>query len=174
MNEKLTAAIEALQEELQLQMSAVADTKRMINGLLRRNGQDPIYEDATETAISSSIRADQFYGKPLATAAREYLEIRRNKGAVESVEILQGLQSGGFDFTTTGWKEKDYHRMLAISLAKNTSMFHKLPNGTFGLLSWYPNASARKTEKATEDAKKTPTEADSGDDAGQNGDGAAA
>jgi hypothetical protein len=151
MSDKLSAAVETLQEELQKQLSEVADTKRMINGLLRRMGREPIYAEETEEAQPTTLRADQFYGKPLATAAREYLGIRRNKGAVEASEILQGLQTGGFDFRSTGWKEKDYLRMLAISLAKNASMFHKLPNGTFGLLSWYPDAAnrARKTAPAT-------------------------
>ncbi len=144
MSHKLTPAIEALQEELERQLSEVAETKRTINSLLRRMGQEPIYTDDMEEARTSTIRADQFYGKPLATAAREYLEIRRNRGAVDAAEILQGLQSGGFDFRTTGWKEKDYLRMLSISLAKNNVTFHRLPNGTFGLLAWYPQATTKK------------------------------
>ena len=152
MSDKISAAVETLQEELQKQLAEVAETKRMINGLLRRIGQEPAYADAAEEVQSSTIRADQFYGKPLATAAREYLEIRRTKGAVDATEILQGLKTGGFDFTTTGWKEKDYLRMLSISLAKNTTTFHRLPNGTFGLLSWYPAAANRRAEKAQEAA----------------------
>jgi hypothetical protein len=146
MSDKLGAAVEALEEDLIQQEAEVADTKRMINSLRRRMGLDPLYDEAVRA--SSSIRADHFYGKPLATAAREYLEMRKNKGAVDSAEILEGLRSGGFDFKATGWKdEKDYNRMLAISLAKNNVVFHKLPNGKFGLLSWYDGASLRKGDK---------------------------
>src|SRR5256885_644690 len=68
MSDKLTAAIEALQEELEKQQSEVSDTKRMINGLRRRMGQPPLYLDEVEDTQSSNIRSSQFYGKPLATA----------------------------------------------------------------------------------------------------------
>jgi hypothetical protein len=57
------------------------------------------------------------------------------------------VEQGGFDFDATGWKEKDRLRMLAISLAKNNTKFHKLPNNTFGLLSWYDQAVLAKRTK---------------------------
>ena len=155
MSDKLNSAVEALEEELQMQLTGVAETKRMINGLLRRMGKEPAYAEEMEAVQSATIRADQFYGKQFATAAREYLEMRRNRGAVEATEILQGLKTGGFDFAGTGWKEKDYLRMISISLAKNTATFHRLPNGTFGLLNWYPDAINRKAERSSEDGKKS-------------------
>jgi hypothetical protein len=158
MSEKLTAAVEALQEELQKQLSEVADTKRMINGLLRRMGQEPLYADETESVHSSTIRASQFYGKPLATAAREYLEMSSQRDARTPDEILAALKKGGFDFAMTEWKEKDYLRMLSISLAKNTAMFHRLPNGTFGLLSWYDSAIIKKADKAAKKASQAAAE----------------
>ena len=34
-------------------------------------------------------------------------------------------------------------RNVAISLAKNNLKFHKLPNNTFGMLSWYPDVAKR-------------------------------
>ena len=37
--------------------------------------------------------------------------------------------------------------MLAISLAKNNTKFHKLPNNTFGLLAWYDQAVLAKRTK---------------------------
>ena len=154
MSDKLDAAIEVLQEDLEKQLAAVVDTKRMINGLLRRMGREPLYADEAESIQSAAIRADQFYGKPLATAAREFLELKKQHEARTADEILTALKRGGFDFASTGWKEKDYLRMLSISLAKNTSMFHRLPNGTFGLLSWYDQAMIRKAEKAGAEAKK--------------------
>jgi len=42
--------------------------------------------------------------------------------------------------------EKDRLRMLALSLAKNNVKFHKLPNNTFGLLSWYDPAMIKRAK----------------------------
>jgi hypothetical protein len=151
MSEKLSAAVETLQEELQRQLIEVAETKRMINGLLRRMGKEPAYAEEMESVRSATIRSDQFYGKQFSTAAREYLEMRRDKGAVDASDILVGMKSGGFDFASTGWKPKDYLRMLSISLAKNTATFHRLPNGTFGLLAWYPEVANRKRTVTSSD-----------------------
>ncbi|WP_353072646.1 hypothetical protein [Tunturiibacter gelidiferens] len=154
MSDKLSAAVEALQEELQKQLAEVDDTKRMINGLLRRMGQEALYADESNSVHSSTIRSSQFYGKPLATAAREYLEMSSQRDARTPDEILTALKKGAFDFKSTNWKEKDYLRMLSISLSKNTSMFHRLPNGAFGLLSWYDSAMIKRSDKAAGDAKK--------------------
>ena len=149
MSEKLNAAIEELQSQLELQLQEVAETKKVINNLRKRMGLAPLYEDVT-IEQTANIRPDQFYGKPFATAAQEYLE--RSKRACSAAEILAGLVQGGFDFRTTNWKsEEDRLRMVAISLAKNNVKFHKLPNNTFGLVPWYPNV----TEKdETGDAEK--------------------
>jgi hypothetical protein len=46
-----------------------------------------------------------------------------------------------------GWKEKDRLRLLASSLAKNTAKFHRLPNGSYGLLSWYDRAMLKRAGK---------------------------
>ena len=71
---------------------------------------------------------------------------------------MTGLEAGGFDFKATDWKEKDYLRMLALSLAKNNAKFHKLPNGTFGLLSWYDQSVINKRPK--EERGKQPASVD--------------
>jgi len=42
-----------------------------------------------------------------------------------------------------------------MSMAKNTAVFHRLPNNTWGLLAWYPAATERRTETATGDSKKS-------------------
>src|SRR5436190_23448728 len=101
MSEKLSAAIEELQAQLELQLQEVADTKRVINALRKRLGQEPLYEDLASDQ-GPSIRRDQFYGKPFATAAQEYLE--RRKQACSAQEVMEGLKQGGFDFRATGWK----------------------------------------------------------------------
>lgn len=144
MSEKLLGAVGVLEEQLEDLQKEVQETKRMINSLLRKVGKPPRYPDADEKY--SNTRPDQYYGKPLATAAREYLASRNQ--ACSSKEILEGLMEGGFDFRATEWKANDRLRMLAISLAKNTAMFHRLPNGTFGLLSWYDSTTLRKAERS--------------------------
>ncbi|MFZ0912546.1 MAG: hypothetical protein WBQ76_05375 [Candidatus Korobacteraceae bacterium] len=140
----MTAAIEELQAHLDQQLQDVAETKKMINALRKRNGEESLYADVAVESVGA-MRPDQYYGKPLATAAAEYLE--RRKQACPAEEIMRGLEQGGFDFEATGWKEKDRHRLLAVSLAKNNVKFHKLPNNTFGLLAWYDQAVLAKKNK---------------------------
>lgn len=47
-----------------------------------------------------------------------------------------------------GWPKGGRLRALAISISKNTNVFHKLPNGMWGLNVWYPEATERKKAKA--------------------------
>jgi hypothetical protein len=147
MKDKLSPAVDALLEKLTEQQRAVSETKRMINALRGMIGEEPLFADVQpENVLAGPTRRDQYYGKGLATAAEEYL--KRRSQACDAEEIQRGLAAGGFDFAATGWKEKDWLRMLAISLAKNTQKFHKLPNNTFGLLEWYPAVANRRSEKA--------------------------
>jgi hypothetical protein len=138
MDNKLSDAVEVLTAQLNEQMKQVADTKSTINALLRSMGKEAMFQDVSAEQVSASgLRPDLFYGKPLATAVQEYLK-RRNQ-ACGADDILRGLEQGGFDFRSVSWKEADRLRSLSISLAKNSVTFHRLPNGTFGLLSWYPD-----------------------------------
>jgi hypothetical protein len=148
MADGLNAAVEELQSQLAQQLSEVADTKKMINLLLKRMGKDPLYTDI-DSGNSGIIRPDQFYGKQFATAAQEYLEIRRQ--ACQAEDILRGLETGGFDFEVMGWKDNDRLRNLAISLAKNNIKFHKLKNGSFGLRSWYDADFLKKAGRQQKD-----------------------
>jgi hypothetical protein len=133
MSDELNPAVLALQRKLDEQLQAAAETKKVINMLLKSMGKPPQYADVGES--SGIIRADQFYGKQFATAASEYLELR--KQACQPEDILRGLIEGGFDFDHLGWRENDRLRSLAISLAKNNVKFHRLKNGSFGLRTWY-------------------------------------
>lgn len=154
MREKLNAAIEVLETQLQEQVQQVSETKKMINSLLQRMGEEPRFSDvAVEEVGAGSGRRDAYYGKPLATAAQEYLK-RRNQ-ACTSEEIIRGLEQGGFDFRPLQWKEEDRVRSLSISLAKNSITFHRLPNGTFGLLSWYPEVEKPEPGSAKKKARRT-------------------
>lgn len=151
MADDLGPAVTLLQRKLDEQLQTVADTKRTINMLLKMSGQPALY-DETENEHSGVVRNDQFYGKGVATAAAEYLAMR--KQACQPDEILRALVSGGFDFDVVGWKEDDRLRSLAISLAKNTGAtgkFHRLKNGAFGLRSSYDEEFLRKAAEAASD-----------------------
>jgi len=131
-------------------------------------GKPALYSDVVEG--SGILRPDQFYGKQFATAAAEYLELR--KQACQPDEILRGLGDGGFDFDVLGWKESDRLRSLAMSLAKNNAKFHRLKNGSFGLRSWYDEeflkrATAKKvaaseSSSSTEESDESSEKSESG------------
>jgi hypothetical protein len=147
MDEKLNAAVEVLLRKLEEQTRSVLETKKMINSLRQMMGEEPLFGDSELQATSNGdtlVRPDQYYGKPLSTAVRDYLE--RRKTACTAEDILKGIAQGAFDFDALGWEPKTRVRSLAITLAKNTAVFHRLPNGTFGLLSWYPEVAKRKAE----------------------------
>lgn len=164
MSEKLRSAVEELLQQLKEQQEELAETKRMINALCKRLGDQPMFEDvATERVTLGPIRPDLYYGKGLATAAQEYLTRRGQAASAE--EIIRALMEGGFDFSR--WKEKDRLRSFTISLSKNSKTFHRLPNGTFGLPSWYPDVSRppRPERREEEPEREGPIPEDvSGDD----------
>jgi hypothetical protein len=102
-------------------------------------------------AIATQIKSDTFYGKKMQTAVREYLEMRKaaTGGATNPAsprEIYEAITTGGFQFETKD--ETNALVGLRQLLRKRTAFFHKLPNGTYGLTSWYPDA---KKPKATAD-----------------------
>ena len=118
-DDALQVAVTALLGKLEAQERAVLDTKKTINTLLRHMEREPMFPDAEETSSSSrtlTTRPDQFYGRPLATVAREVLESRGQ--AMEAQEIIDTLERGGYDFAAQGWKEKDRLRSFTITLAK--------------------------------------------------------
>ena len=71
----------------------------------------------------------------------------QNLGAATNREIYDSLMAGGYEFDT---KSEDIaQKSLRNSLAKNTALFHKLPNGQFGLLAWYPNVKKPKASSVS-------------------------
>jgi hypothetical protein len=136
--EEITPVLDFLHRQLHDKLAEATEIKKTINGLLKQLGSEPEFADVESGQLSlrGAMRPDQYYGKPFATAAQEYLE--RRKQACSADEIMKGLEQGGFDFKALTWKDSDRLKNVAISLAKNNAKFHKLPNNTFGLLSWYP------------------------------------
>lgn len=160
MTKSLEAAITELAEKLQNQLNEISETKRAINVLLRMTGKDPMFPDESPEQVRAAmkIEPDQYYGRPLATCVQEYLESRKNttgKQAIHVADILSSLEEGGFNFKGQGWRDSDRLRSLSISLAKNTKVFHRLPNGMFGLLAWYPEATKQRGRNAAPQATET-------------------
>jgi hypothetical protein len=145
MTKTLDQAIDEIVAKITALENDIRDQKKTVNTLCAVAGRDELYKlDTPEEAIPSRIRSDQFYGQPLASAVRTILEMRKqqNLGAATVNEIFDALDAGGYTFNT---KNDDVGRAsLRNSLSKNTVTFHKLPNGRFGLLAWYPNAKAAK------------------------------
>ena len=152
-----------LEKDLQAHLKKVADTKRTINHILELAGQPPRYKqiDDEDKPGVANIRGDQFYGRPLATAVRMYLEMRRvsNLGPASIAEIHEALVAGGYEFETKN--DANAKRGLRISMSKNTATFHKLPTGQYGLLDWYPEKkAARERGQATESSDNATAEAE--------------
>jgi len=151
MRDELRPAIEALQVDVGRQERELIETKKTVNRLCEMAGMAPAYPDTGEVtqAAIASIRADTFYGKVMHTAAREYLDMRKAAGAGPATprEIYENLKKGGFAFDTK--VEANAITGLRATLRKNSGIFHRLPGGEYGLLSWYPKAKAPKAASAS-------------------------
>jgi DNA-directed RNA polymerase delta subunit len=157
MESALQQVLADVQAKIQSHLEEIKKLKRTANNLADMAGEMPIYTDIDidqETGAGvGPNRSDAYYGKRLATACREYLEFRKKAVPVE--EILNGLLQGGFDFEALEWSPSTRLRALAMSMSKNTAVFHRLPNNTWGLLAWYPAATERRTDKTTGGSKKS-------------------
>jgi hypothetical protein len=161
MSTELQGAIGVLVKRIEQKAQELAESKKMVNALCREEGLEPLYldSDLAVTGVSGlpSLKSDQFYRKSPITAAREYLELRGT--AVPLEEILDGLTRGGFDFENQKWTDELRLKNLGISLGKNSGIFHRLPNKTWGLTKKYgikPDKKAGKDDgksEATEEAE---------------------
>ncbi len=169
MSESMRQAIEELKKHIFDLENQVIDSKRTVNSMCRHIGEPPVYADAemTVSAAAKALKGDEYFNKPLATAVRMVLEARRTSdlGPATTDELFDALKAGGYEFTG---KEDVAKRGLAISLAKNTTMFCRLKSGKFGLAEWYglkPKNGGRKAAVAVEegsDARDEPIDAEQG------------
>src|SRR5882724_6252343 len=92
--EDMTPALDFLHRQLQDKLAEATEIKKTINGLLKQLGAEPEFTDleAGQMPLRGIARPDQYYGKPFATAAQEYLE--RRKQACSAEEIMKGLEQG--------------------------------------------------------------------------------
>lgn len=60
------------------------------------------------------------------------------------------IEDGQYYGTFIGTRdEENAKRGLRVSLTKNSVTFHKLPNGKYGLLDWYPGAKTKRPRNGT-------------------------
>ncbi|RZJ05534.1 MAG: hypothetical protein EON89_03465 [Brevundimonas sp.] len=148
MSSDLNPAISLLETKYRDGERSQAELRTMINYLRKEAGLDAMPEGAVTGDQGApgitEIRPDTFYGKKLQTAVREYLEMRKkqNMGPAKPREIYDAIVAGGFQFEA---QTADIALVgLRALLRKRTQFFHKLPNGTYGMTSWYPHAKAQK------------------------------
>jgi hypothetical protein len=149
----IESALEVLTNRVATKEEEVSKLKKLINELCIEAGITPKYENVQSASSATvNIRVDQFYGVAITTAIRSYLDSRkaRNLGAAGVTEIYEAIKSGGYKFDTEN--EENAKTTVRNNLRKSSSIFHRLPNGNYGLLAWYPNA---KTEKVLDDAEDT-------------------
>src|SRR5258706_9164040 len=90
MSDHILKTLEQAKDELRKHEEAVINTKRFINQLCTFGGIPLPYKDeelqATNGAagIGLTIRRNAFFGRPLATCVREYLEMRKDKPVKEA------------------------------------------------------------------------------------------
>src|SRR6266850_4266874 len=148
MNTDILNTIEVLNGKVRTKEEEANKLKKLVNELCAEAGVDPHYPDIPEAGGLSTIRADQFYGQTLTAAIRNYLERRKasNLGAASVVDIFKAVKDGGYKFDTNN--EDNAKISVSNTLRKSSSVFHRLPNGQYGLLSWYPTARAPKEDEA--------------------------
>lgn len=147
----IEAAIANLERAIEEHEQKIRGLRMAINTLCENVGMAPRYEDAALSATSSTrvttIRDDTFYGKRQTSAMREYLEMRKTQGMgpASPREIYEALKTGGYQF-----ESKDETVALVgmrALLRTQPNVFHKLPQGTYGLTAWYPDAPKRSIEE---------------------------
>jgi len=152
------AAIAALLDLIASLEREAVDAKRTLNRMLVRGGQPARYTDAELNLDGSAnvgqILPDRFYNKALASAMRDYLNMRKaaNLGPANIQEIYDALVKGGMKFESEN--EDNRKRNLRQSLTKNTALFHRLPHGSFGLVEWYGDVKVQDENAPTKPKKK--------------------
>jgi len=152
MNANIQTAIEVLRQRIHSKEEDVVRLKRTVNEMCVDAGQEAPYAISSVEGIGdvSSLRSDQFYGETISAAAKSYLEMRKaaGLGAASVNEIYAALKTGGYKFEAKD--DENAKNGLRISLRKNSSMFHRLPAGNYGLLAWYKNAKPPKGDEGEE------------------------
>lgn len=152
-HEPVERTIEMVQNQIRNLENDLAEKRRMVNSLCRLIGREAIYNNVEPSQVGTVLRSDEFYGKSLTSAARTVLERRDAAGlGAVSVDVLYAdLVRGGFQFDAKN--DGTAKRSLAISLAKNSYLFHRLPNGDWGLVGWYDRLPSKSKVPVNKDVK---------------------
>lgn len=165
--------IEVANEKIRELEAEVIRHKKLVNQLCAFAKLEPQYGDEAlqaEGAPQLAVKRNSFFGQPLSTCVREFLEMRwKSKvGPASLDDIFAALKTGGFDLDQVSTKsETDQKRGLAITLGKNSVTFIRLPNDDWGLVEWYPGYKDKRKKKAENgNGKDESAPEDAGGDAG--------
>ena len=146
MEEKLAEAIEVLKQKVEQKAKELSDAKKAVNQFCVCIGEPPAYEISGEPEVGqlvTNLKGHEYYMKALATVITDILERRGvNNGPMTVKEIYEQMKAGGYKFDTKN--DENAMRNIRISMAKNSVTFHKLPNGKFGLVKWFPELKVKK------------------------------
>jgi hypothetical protein len=157
MSNEFDPAIAAFERRRDDALKSASEYERTINALCKEAGYPARYPGAENGAAGAAtgsggsgrvqISDDTFYGQKQTPAMRSYLEMRRAQGLGPATprEIYDAIKLGGYVFDA-----KDAVTALVgmrALLRTQPNVFHKLPQGTYGLSSWYPDAKTPKAEK---------------------------
>jgi hypothetical protein len=144
MTDDISNTIEVLSARVRAKEDETNKLKKLVNELCVEADIEIRYPGIIDgSSALSAIRADEYYGQTLTAAIRNYLERRKGSGlgAATAVDIHKAIKGGGYKFDTTN--ETNQKVSVGNALRKTSSIFHRLPNGQYGLLTWYPGAKAK-------------------------------
>ena len=162
MSDDILNTIEVLTKRVGGKEEEANKLKKLVNELCGEAGIAVRYPNIAESnGATTAIRSDQFYGQTITAAIRNYLEQRKavGLGAAGLNEIYLAVRDGGYKFES---KNEDNAKIsVGNTLRKSSSIFHRLPNGQYGLLEWYPSAKAKpeSVPAPKKKAKAKPAEA---------------
>ncbi len=144
MSNEYTPAITLLRGKLEAAERNVTALRSALDTLLEAAGMPPLPPrgggDGVAATTITTIKNDTFFGKRQQTAIREFLEMRRavDLGPATPREIYDALKQGGYQFEA----KNDEIALVGLRalLRKRSQFFTKLPNGSYGLASWYEHA----------------------------------
>jgi hypothetical protein len=166
-DDPLDAYLAQLDRDVEELLAKAEQKKRLANQVCADSGRPPRYADTGEVFVGSSvtaslgsIRRDHFHGRKMATAIREYLQMRGASdrgglGAASVNEIYAALIEGGFTFDTKN--DLNAKRGLRDALMKNSVTFHRVGDA-YGLIEWYPKPP--RTDKPVKKRRKGKKTAD--------------
>ena len=173
MTDHIQKTIDDASVELAKHEASVINTKKLINQLCVFAGHAVRFTDAELSPSTGGgtvlvIKKNSFYGRPLATCIREYLETREKSGVVKEGslnEIVGALREGGYNLSQNSDDENEQRRFVAISLGKNPASFHRLPSGDWGLSDWYDEKTKRGRPPKMPESKPSKDDDESSDSA---------